>query len=131
MQPGEPPEKVLAEQALRQRGRNGADREVDLPGCGELACDLPAGVAGADHQYRHVGQLRRVPVLRGVQLGDRLAQSGRHRWYERLLERAGGHDDLASGEDLVTCSELEELLGAAESINTAVQSDREAERAGV
>jgi hypothetical protein len=99
---GQPPEKVLAEQALRQRRNSLAHGEVHFPGRGEFLGDLEAGVSSSDHEHVvTLGQLSRVSVVGAVDLEDGLIQVASGRRDERNLEWPGRDDDLARREFLV------------------------------
>lgn len=66
----EPAEQVAAEEPLWEGGLPGADRDGHRPRAGEFFGDLHAGVPGADDEHRPVGELVRVAVVGGVELGD-------------------------------------------------------------
>ena len=72
-------EDVAAEEALGQRLLARADRQVHLVRRRELLGDLEAGVAAADDEHRAGRDLRRVAVVRAVQLVDLGSQPGGER----------------------------------------------------
>lgn len=95
----------LPQQGEDRVGHPPLDRERDLPGVPpaqvgavrgrDLVRDVRAGVRGADHQHRALGELGRVAVLAGVQLPDLRREAGREvRHARRPPEGAGRHDHV-------------------------------------
>ena len=79
--------------------------------CRDLQRDVGARVPDADDEHATVPQLRRVPVLAGVQLDDRRIEVGRERRDPRVPVRARRHDDvrrleraIAGGHDVAVAS---------------------------
>ena len=77
-----------------------------VAGAGGFERDIRAGVRGADHEHRPVGELLGSPVVERVELADRRVELRRERRHDREAVRAGGDDDVL-GEHLVAVAELE------------------------
>ncbi len=90
----QPPEDVAAEEPLRQGRLARPNRELNGVARRQFFCDLEAGVTPADDQDAAVGDVARPAVARAVHLED-LGRELPGNWGRaRLVERAGGDDDL-------------------------------------
>src|SRR6476646_12130737 len=97
----EPPEQILAEQALRKRRHALSDREGHVPRGREFVGDLVTGVPSSDDDDLTLWQLRRISVVGAVDLEDLVVGVVDHSRDERGLERSGRNDDLVRAERIL------------------------------
>jgi hypothetical protein len=102
-EPGQPPEHVSAEQALRQHRRIPTNRHIHATGLRKFLGDLQPGVSAADDQHATVRQRLQIPVTRAMNLGHRHVEPAGSRRNERNLERTSSNHYLA-GPQVAACT---------------------------
>jgi hypothetical protein len=119
---------MASQEPLRQWRLPRADSKNDPVRSRKLLRDLETRVTSANDEHSSLRDVAGVAVARGVQLRDIRPETVGNLRHERLLEGAGGDDDLVGPDRLPVDLEGEPAVLGCQPPDRAVQLDRELER---